>query len=180
MFFNGGLIPTYLLMRTIHLQGNPLIIIVMGSVSVYNIIIARTFFQSGIPDGLFDAAIIDGCDHFKFFLKIVLPLSPALIAVMVLFAAVSQWNSWFNAMIYLSKQNQMPLQLILRNIVVSAEAFMREMEIADIGDDAARMTMLAESMKYAVIIVSTFPVMCLYPFIQKYFIKGVMIGSIKG
>lgn len=180
MFFNGGLIPTYLLMRTIHLQGNPLIIIVMGSVNVYNIIIARTFFQSGIPDELFDAAVIDGCDHFKFFLKIVLPLSPALIAVMVLFAAVSQWNSWFNAMIYLGKQNQMPLQLILRNIIVSAEAFMREMEMTDIGDDAARMTMLAESMKYAVIIVSTFPVMCLYPFIQKYFIKGVMIGSIKG
>jgi putative aldouronate transport system permease protein len=180
MFFNGGLIPTYLLVRSIHLQGNPLIIIIMGSVSVYNIIIARTFLQSTIPDELFDAALIDGCDHFRFFGKIVLPLSPALIAVMILFAAVGQWNSWFNAMIYLTKQSQMPLQLVLRNIIVSAETFMREVSMDALGDDAARAAMLAESMKYAVIIVSSLPVMCLYPFIQRYFIRGVMIGSIKG
>jgi putative aldouronate transport system permease protein len=180
MFFNGGLIPTYLLMRNIHLDGNPLIIILMGSVNVYNIIIARTFLQSNIPDELSEAATLDGCDHFRFFRTMVLPLSPALIAVMVLFSAVGQWNSWFNAMIYLRKQTQLPLQLILRNIIVSAEAFMREMQMDAMGDDAAQVTMLAEGMKYAVIIVSTLPVMCLYPFIQKYFIKGVMIGSIKG
>ena len=180
MFFNGGLIPTYLLMRSIGLEGNPLIIILMGSVNVYNIIIARTFLQANVPDELFEAATIDGCNHFRFFRVMVLPLSPALIAVMVLFAAVSQWNSWFNAMIYLREQNQMPLQLILRNIIVSAEAFLREMQMDTMGDDVARMAMLAEGMKYAVIIVSTLPVMCLYPLIQKYFIKGVMIGSIKG
>jgi putative aldouronate transport system permease protein len=180
MFFNGGLIPTYLLMRNIHLDGNPLIIVLMGSVSVYNIIIARTFLQSNIPDELFEAATIDGCDHFRFFRNMVLPLSPALIAVMALFAAVGQWNSWFNAMIYLRQQNQMPLQLILRNIIVSAEAFLREMQMDSIGDDMVRMVTLAEGMKYAVIIVSTLPVMCFYPFIQKYFIRGVMIGSIKG
>jgi putative aldouronate transport system permease protein len=180
MFFNGGLIPTYLLVRNIHLDGNPLVIILLGSVSVYNIIIARTFLQSNIPDELFEAATLDGCDHFGFFWKIVLPLSPALIAVMILFSAVGQWNSWFNAMIYLRKQSQLPLQLILRNIIVSAEAFLREMQMGSQGDDAAQMAMLSEGMKYAVIIVSTFPIMCIYPFIQKYFIKGVMIGSIKG
>jgi putative aldouronate transport system permease protein len=180
MFFNGGLIPTYLLMRNIHLDGNPLIIILMGCVNVYNIIIARTFMQSNIPDELFEAATIDGCDHFRFFRTMVIPLSPALIAVMVLFAAVGMWNSWFNAMIYLRKQAQMPLQLVLRDIIVSAEAFLREMQMDSMGDNVAQMALLAESMKYAVIIVSTFPVMCLYPFIQKYFIRGVMIGSIKG
>jgi putative aldouronate transport system permease protein len=180
MFFNGGLIPTYLLMKNLHLEGKPIIIILMGSVNVYNIFIARTFLQSNIPDELFEAATIDGCDHFHFFWKMVLPLSPALIAVMVLFAAVGQWNSWFNAMIYLRKQTQMPLQLILRDIIVSAEAFLREMQIDSMGDDVAQIALLVESMKYAVIIVSTFPVMCLYPFIQKYFIRGVMIGSIKG
>jgi putative aldouronate transport system permease protein len=180
MLFSGGLIPTYLTMRNIGLDGKPLIIILMGCVSVYNIIIARTFLQSNIPDELFEAATIDGCDHFRFFWIIVLPLSPALIAVMVLFAAVGQWNSWFNAMIYLRSQNQMPLQLILRNILVSVETFLREMQMDGLGDDGAQLIFLAEGMKYAVIIVSTLPVMCLYPFIQKYFIKGVMIGSIKG
>jgi putative aldouronate transport system permease protein len=180
MFFNGGLIPTYLLMRSMRLEGNPVVIILMGSVNVYNIIIARTFLPANIPDELFEAATIDGCNHFRFFRTMVLPLSPALIAVMILFAAVSQWNSWFNAMIYLREQNQMPLQLILRNIIVSAEAFLREMQMDTIGDDLARRAFLAEGMKYAVIIVSTLPVMCLYPLIQKYFIKGVMIGSIKG
>lgn len=180
MFFNGGLIPTYLLMRNIGLEGKPIIIILMGCVNVYNIIIARTFLQSNIPDELFEAATIDGCDHFKFFRIMVLPLSPALIAVMVLFAAVGQWNSWFNAMIYLRNQNQMPLQLILRDIIVSVEVFAREMQMDAMGDDMARLALLAESMKYAVIIVSTLPVMCLYPFIQKYFVRGIMIGSIKG
>jgi putative aldouronate transport system permease protein len=136
--------------------------------------------QSNIPDELFEAATIDGCDHFRFFRIMVIPLSPALIAVMVLFASVGMWNSWFNAMIYLRKQTQMPLQLILRDIIVSAEAFLREMQMDAMGDNVAQMALLAESMKYAVIIVSTFPVMCLYPFIQKYFIRGVMIGSIKG
>ena len=180
MFFNGGLIPTYLLMRSIGLEGKPMIIILMGCVNVYNVIIARTFLQSNIPDELFEAATIDGCDHFRFFRIMVLPLSPALIAVMVLFAAVGQWNSWFNAMIYLRIQTQMPLQLILRDIIVSVEVFSREMQMDSMGDDVARLAMLAESMKYAVIIVSTLPVMCFYPFIQKYFIRGVMIGSIKG
>jgi putative aldouronate transport system permease protein len=180
MFFNGGLIPTYLLVRNIHLNGNPLILIILGSVNVYNIIIARTFLQSNIPDELFDAAVIDGCSHFRFLATMVVPLSPALIAVMTIFSAVAQWNSWFNALIYLRETSQMPLQLILRNIIVSIDAFMREMQFSSQADDASFVANIAEGMKYAVIMVSTIPIMCLYPFVQKYFIKGMMIGSIKG
>jgi putative aldouronate transport system permease protein len=180
MFFNGGLIPTYLMMRSIHLDGNPLIIILMGSVNVYNIFITRTFLQSSIPDELFDAGTIDGCDHFRFFWKIVIPLSPAIIAVMVLFSAVSQWNSWFNALIYLKDKSQYPLQLILRNILVSVQTMMQEMSMSGTANDGASAVLLIENMKYAVIIVSTLPIMCIYPFIQKYFVRGIMIGSIKG
>jgi putative aldouronate transport system permease protein len=180
MFFSGGLIPTYLLVQGMDLIGNPLTVIILGSVSVYNIIIARTFMQSNIPDELFEAATIDGCRHFRFFFSFALPLSPALIAVLVLFAAVGQWNSWFNALIYLRKQQLMPLQMVLRDIIVSQGAFMREMAMESQGDDFARQILLVESMKYSVIIVATLPILCLYPFIQRYFVKGIMVGSIKG
>ena len=180
MFFNGGLIPTYLLVRNLGLLGNPLIIILMGSVNVYNIIIARTFIQSNIPEELFDAATIDGSGHIRFLIIMVVPLSPALIAVMTIFSSVAQWNSWFNAMIYLHEANQMPLQLIMRNIIISLDQFLREMQFSSQLDNASYVANLAEGMKYAVIMVSTIPIMCIYPFVQKYFIKGVMIGSIKG
>lgn len=181
MFFSGGLIPTYLLVDAIGLNGNPLIIILLGSVSVYNIIIARTFMRSAIPNELFEAAIIDGCSHTQFFMHVVVQLSPALIAILTLFAAVGQWNSWFNAMIYLQDQRFIPLQLVLREIIISQSTFMSETNSgAMMGDDVAQQAMLVESMKYAVIIVSTLPILCLYPFVQKYFVKGIMIGSIKG
>ncbi len=180
MFFSGGLIPTYLLVQNLNMIGKPITIMILGSVSVYNIIIARTFIQSNIPDELYEAATIDGCNHLRFFRYFVLPLSPALIAVMVLFSAVSQWNSWFNALIYLRKQQLMPLQMVLRDIVVSQGAFMREMSMDGQGDNFAQQVLLVESMKYAVIVLATLPILCLYPFIQRYFIKGVMMGSIKG
>lgn len=180
MFFSGGLIPTYLLMQDLKLVGNPLLIVLMGSVSVYNIIIARTFMQSNIPEELFEAAMIDGCNHTRFFLQMAVPLSPALIAVLVLFSAVGQWNSWFNAMIYLKEQSQMPLQMVLRDIIVSQQTFMQQMNMDAGGEDYGRQAMLAESMKYAVIIIASLPILCLYPFVQKYFVKGVMVGSIKG
>lgn len=181
MFFSGGLIPTYLLVDAIGLNGNPLIIILLGSISVYNIIIARTFMRSAIPNELFEAATIDGCSHTQFFMHVVVRLSPALIAILTLFAAVGQWNAWFNAMIYLRDQRFVPLQLVLREIIISQSTFMSETDSgAMMGDDVAQQAMLVESMKYAVIIVSTLPIMCLYPFVQKYFVKGIMIGSIKG
>ncbi len=179
MFFSGGLIPTYLLVRSLGLIGKPIIIILLGSVNVYNIIIARTFIQSTIPNELFEAASMDGCSHIRFFFSVVLPLSPALIAVMILFAAVTQWNSWFNAMIYLSRKELMPLQMVLRDIIVSQATFLREMAMDVLGEDFAREALLAETMKYAVIIVASLPILVLYPFLQKYFVKGIMIGSLK-
>ncbi|GHU70428.1 sugar ABC transporter permease [Clostridia bacterium] len=181
MFFSGGLIPMYLLVNGLGLVGKPIVLVIVGTVSVYNIIVARTFIQSSIPDDLFEAASLDGCNHTKFFFNVVLPLSPALLAVITLFAAVGQWNSWFNAMIYLRKTEHMPLQMVLRQLIVSESTMQQSLESGSMmGDDAAQQAMIVESMKYAVIIVSTLPIMCLYPFVQKYFVKGVMIGSIKG
>lgn len=180
MFFNGGLIPTYFLMRDIGLYGNPLIIILMGAVNVHNMIIARTFIRTTIPHEMFEAASIDGCSHTLFFFRIVLPLSKALVSVLILFAAVGQWNSWYNAMIYLNDSNHMPLQMVLRNLIVSQSAVSMATDSNAVGGDAATQVYLVEAMRYAIIIVSTLPVLCLYPFVQKYFMKGVMIGSVKG
>lgn len=181
MFFSGGLVPTYLLMDNLGLTGNPILIVLLGSVSVYNIIIACTFISQSIPDELYEAAAIDGCSHFQFFGRVVVPLSPALLAVLTLFAAVGQWNSWFNAMIYLREPEHMPLQIVLREIIISESTLAQNTDAGGMmGEDAAQQALLVESMKYAVIIVSTLPIMCLYPFVQKYFVKGIMIGSIKG
>ena len=181
MFFGGGMVPTYLLVNGMGLVGNPAVIVIMGCVNVYNIIIARTFMSQSIPDELFEAASIDGCSHFQFFFHIVLRLSPALLSVLTLFAAVGQWNSWFNAMIYLRDPNHMPLQIVLREIIIIESNLAQNTDAgAMMGEDTARQALLVESMKYAVIIVSTLPIMCLYPFMQKYFVKGIMIGSIKG
>lgn len=180
MFFNGGLIPTYLIMKQIGLYGKTIIIILMGAVSVTNIIISRTFIKNTIPYELFEAASVDGCSHTAFFFRIVMPISKALIAVLVLFAAVGQWNSWFNAMIYLREENQMPLQMVLRDLIVNQSAMSMASDTAGMGGDAAAQVYLVEAMRYAVIIVSTLPIMCVYPFVQKYFVKGIMIGSVKG
>ena len=180
MFFNGGLIPTYLIVRNLGLYGNPIIIILLGAVNVNNIIISRTFIKSTIPEELFEAAALDGCSHAKTFFRVVLPVSQSLIAVLVLFAAVAQWNSWFNAMIYLNDENQMPLQMILRDLIVNQSAMAMASDAATSGGDAAAAVLLVESMRYAVIIVSSLPLLCVYPFVQKYFVKGIMIGSVKG
>jgi len=180
MFFSGGLIPTYLLMREIGLYGKPIIIILIGAVNVTNIIISRTFMKSTIPEELYEASVIDGCNHFQFFFRVALPVSKALIAVLVLFAAVSQWNSWFPAMIYLTKSEYMPLQMVLRDLIVSQSALSLAADTAIMGGDTAAQIYLVESMRYAVIIVSSLPILCFYPFVQKYFVKGIMIGSVKG
>ncbi|MFD0710967.1 carbohydrate ABC transporter permease [Paenibacillus sp. GCM10027626] len=180
MFIHGGLIPTYLLVRNLNMIDNPLIVIILGCVSMWNIIITRTFFQSTIPQELFEAAKIDGCGNIGYFTKVVLPLSKAIIAVLVVFSAVGQWNSFFNALIYLNDRNLIPLQLVLREILTSQTQMMQQLELG-IGDqDMAQQTFLAESVKYGIIIVSSLPVLCIYPFAQKYFVKGVMIGSLKG
>ncbi|MEG1874961.1 MAG: carbohydrate ABC transporter permease [Angelakisella sp.] len=177
MFFSGGLIPTYLTMKRLNLLDTYAILILMGAISTYNLIIARTFIQSNIPNELFEAASVDGCSDFRYFFSIVLPLSKAIIAVLVVYYAVGHWNEYFNGLIYVSDKMKRPLQVFLQEILLQS-SYTSELSMA--SDNASQSIMVAESMKYGVIIVSSLPVMVLYPFMQKYFMKGVMIGSVKG
>lgn len=176
MLFNGGMIPTYLNIKDLGLINSRWCLIVIGGISVYNMIITRTFFQTTIPKDLIEAAELDGCSEFRFFFTIVLPLSKAVIAVIALYYAVYHWNAYFEAFLYLTKKDLYPLQLILRQILlentVSAQAIME----ADTNVNYN----LVETMKYAVILVACVPIWCVYPFVQKYFVQGVMIGAIKG
>ncbi|HHV31650.1 MAG TPA: carbohydrate ABC transporter permease [Clostridiales bacterium] len=176
MFFSGGLVPTYLTVQQFHLYNTFWVMVLPFSVSVYNIIVARTFFQSSIPADLWDAAQIDGCGTLRYFFQIVLPLSKAILAVLGLWIAVWIWNSYFNALIYLKDQALYPLQLILRNILVT-----NQMQSAMGTGEAAQIALRrANLLRYSAIIVSTVPIMCIYPFVQKYFNQGVMIGAVKG
>lgn len=178
MFFNGGLIPTYMLIKELHLIDNRLVMIIPFCVNVYNLIITRTFFEHTIPDELYEAAILDGCTHFRYFNTIVVPLSKAVISVIFLYYMVGHWNDFFNALLYLNKDDKQPLQIVLRNILLSNQVFM---EGAGMGGEAGGYAQrYADQVKYGVIIVSTLPILCLYPFIQKYFEEGIMIGAIKG
>ncbi|GBG09114.1 hypothetical protein PAT3040_03744 [Paenibacillus agaridevorans] len=175
MFFSGGLIPMYLLVNNWLDLGNSLLaLIIPGLISTWNLIILRTSFEA-IPDGLIESARMDGAQDFTILFRIVLPLSLPVMAVMVLFYGVSHWNSWFSAMIYLRDRELFPLQLILREILIqNSTAYMS-------GDaSASDVEAVGESIKYATIIVATLPILAVYPFLQKYFVKGVMIGSIKG
>ena len=179
IFFSGGLIPTYLLMKALGLVDNPLVMVIPGLVSVWNIIITRTFFQSSGILALREAAVIDGADDFNFFFRILLPLSGAIIAVNCLFFAVGSWNSFFNALIYLNNEDLWPIQLVLRNILILD----RPDKIVETAEEARRIIEAqrrAEIMKYALIIIANLPVLIAYPFVQRHFVKGVMIGSIKG
>lgn len=180
MFFNGGMIPTYLLVKNLGLIDSPLAMVIIGAVNVYNLIITRTFFETSIPHELYEAAVLDGCSHFRYFLIVVLPLSKAVISVIFLYYMVGHWNDFFNALLYLNNDKLQPLQIILRNILLANEAFKGGVGSgagAGLGSYAQR---YADQIKFAVIIVSTLPILCIYPFIQKYFEVGVMIGAIKG
>ena len=177
MFFSGGIIPTYFLYRDLGLLNSLWVMILPGAVSAYNLIIARTFITNNISIELYEAAEIDGCSRFRFFINIVLPLSTILISILTLFYAVGHWNSYFNALMYLDDPNLYPLQLVSREILISENV--STMDMID-PDELARSEQLRESLKYALIIVASLPVLILYPFLQKYFIKGIMIGSIKG
>ena len=181
MYFGGGMIPFYLIVRNLHLTNTRTILVLLGGTSVYNMIIVRSFFISTIPRELQEAAEIDGCGTGRFFFSIVMPLSKAITAVIVLYCAVGQWNAYFNALIFISDRDKFPLQIFLREILLTAKTY----ESADVlstlsGDDLARMQRKSEVTKYGVIVVSTLPIIALYPFLQKYFVKGVMIGSLKG
>ncbi len=177
MFFSGGIIPTYILMNSLGLVNTIWAMVLPGAVSVYNTIVMRTFFVYSIPLEIQEAAQTDGCSNTRLLLQIVLPLSKPILAVIVLFYAVGHWNAFFNALIYLTESERYPLQLVLRSILIQNTAS-QEM-LGDI-DTMGNRVMLAETIKYALIIVSTLPMMILYPFLQKFFEKGVMIGAIKG
>lgn len=178
MFFSGGLIPTYLLIKDLNMLDSVWSILLPGSINVMNIILARTYFQS-IPNALREAAIIDGTSEMQYFFKILLPLCKPIIAVLVLYQFVAQWNSYFDAMIYLKSAALQPLQIILRSILVQMQPNPGMMG-AGSAQDAAQRQQLAELLKYACIVVSSLPLLLMYPFFQKYFEKGVMMGSIKG
>ncbi|MFR2839238.1 MAG: carbohydrate ABC transporter permease [Zhenhengia sp.] len=177
MFFGGGLIPTFILINNLGLYNTYWALILPGAVGVYNVIVARTFFQTTIPEDLFEAGQLDGCSDFRFLMSVVLPLSKPIIAVLVMFYAVGHWNSYFGPMIYLADKQLYPLQIVLRNILVQNQFDSQMMmDVASMEQQKG----LAELIKYAVIVISSLPMLILYPFIQKHFVKGVMIGAIKG
>ena len=177
MVFNAGMIPNYLLMRDLHLLNSRWAMLLPGAINVYNMIVARTFIQNTIPQELLEASKLDGCDDIQYFLRIVLPLSTTVIAVITLYYAVAHWNSYFNAFLYLSDRKLYPLQIFLRQILVQNNFDTSEVTDPDL---AQQLQGLSEVLKYSVIVVSTAPLMCLYPFVQRHFVKGVMIGAVKG
>lgn len=176
LFFNGGLIPTFLLVRDLKLLNTRAAMILPSLIGVWNVIVARTFFQTTIPGELLDAAKIDGADDFQFFFRIVVPLSGAIIAVLGLFYAVSYWNTFFNALLYLNDSKLFPLQLILRNILIQNE-FDPSLNTLE---EMIRVQALKNLLKYSLIVVASLPVLVVYPFVQRFFIKGILIGGIKG
>ena len=176
MFFGGGTVPTYMLVRNLHLINTFWAMVIPNAMSVWNLILCRNFFESNIPKELLEVSQIDGCRNDYFFFRIVLPLSKALIAVMVLFYAVGHWNSYMQPLLYLSDRSRYPLQLVLKNILISSQP---DASLAGMTD-RAEMYKQTEMLKYALVVVSSVPMIVLYPFVQKYFVQGVMVGSVKG
>ncbi|MDT8719202.1 carbohydrate ABC transporter permease [Clostridium sp. 19966] len=177
MFFGGGLIPTYLVVKNLHMLDTVWGMVIPNAVGVFNLIITKTFFSMSIPEEIREAAAIDGCSDIKCFIKIILPLSKPIIAVIALFTIVGQWNGYFDALIYINKEKLYPLQLILRNILIQSQP--QQGMVTDVDTLLAK-ERVRQLIQYGVIIVSSLPLLIIYPFLQKYFVKGVMIGSIKG
>lgn len=176
MYFSGGLVPLYMTISSLHLISTKTILVIIVAVNTYNLIIARTFIANSIPEDLYEAAVLDGCSHFNYLIKVVLPLSKAVIAVLILYYAVFHWNDYFNALMFNSNSDNAPLQIVLREILLLNQAFAS----GSGGVQGGYGQSSADQVKYAIIIVSTVPILCVYPFIQKYFEKGVMIGAVKG
>ena len=177
MIFSGGMIPNYILIRDLGFLNTIWAVLLPGAIGITNMIITRTFIQSTIPDSVAEAAVLDGCSPIRYFISFIMPLSKTIIAVISMYYAVGHWNSWFNAFLYLNKRDMYPLQLFLREILVNSQFDSSVME----DPEAARQLQgLADTLKYVIIVVSTIPLMSIYPFVQKYFVKGVMIGSVKG
>ena len=179
MLFSGGLIPSYLLVKELGMINTRWAMWIPGAMAVWNVILMRTYFQSNIPTELYEAAELDGCGDSRFLVSVVFPLSGPIIAVMILFYAVGHWNSYFTALIYLSSARLYPLQIILRNILIQNQfdpAMMANVDMYEL----ARLQNMKDLLKFSIIIFASAPVMMIYPFVQKYFIKGIMIGALKG
>lgn len=174
MFISGGMIPLYLQVKNLQLINSMWSVILPSAISTFNLVVMKSFYSSSIPKEINDAAAIDGCNDIHFFIRIVLPLSSSIMAVMVLFYGVRQWNSWVSPLLYLLDRKKYPLQLILREILLQNQV--SSMSDAALSDQV----MIGETIKYAIMVVSTIPVLCLYPSLQKYFVKGVMMGALKG
>lgn len=183
MFFGGGLIPTFLVLKDLGLYNNPLIMVLMGCVSVWNLMVARTFIQTSIPGELYEAAVLDGASHMQFYSKVVLPLSKTILAVLAVYYGVGKWNDYFTGLVYIKDRKLLPLQTILREILASLQVSTTSdymMSMADSAESMSEALRIANVSKYCTIVISTVPVVLLYGFLQKYFEKGVMIGSLKG
>lgn len=182
MYFSGGMIPTYLLMKDLNLIDNPLALILGAGVSCYNLIVTRQYFASSIPNDIYEAAYMDGASEWKCFVKIAIPLAKPIIAVMALYYGMAHWNSYYNALLYIRNVDYYPLQLVLRGILISNELSLNAMENADAETMAylVRKAQIAQWMKYAIVFIASAPLLVAYPFLQKYFTKGIMIGSVKG
>lgn len=176
MYFSGGMVPTYLLVRDLGMYNTIWALLIPSVISTYNLIVAKTFFENSIPEELYESATLDGCGNIQMLLRIVIPLSKAIIAVLILYYAVGIWNAYFDALIYLKDDNKYPLQIILRNILLLGQT--EQMGTNDVG--MAEKIKMSEAIKYSAIVVSSIPMLIIYPFVQKYFVKGVMIGAIKG
>lgn len=176
MLFSGGMIPTFLLVRNLGLLDTRWAMVIPGGYSVFNIVVMRTFFQNTIPDELLESAQMDGCPDHKFVTRVVLPLSGPIIAVQVLFYSLGHWNSFFSALIYLSSPSLLPLQIVLRNILLLGQV---QEGVIDLHAEAEREWIVA-LMRYSLIVVSSLPFMLMYPFVQKFFVKGMLVGAIKG
>ena len=174
MFFGGGLIPFYKVVSDLGMLDSPLSIILPGTVSAWNLFMAKTFFQTGVPDSIIEAAELDGANRLRLFVSVILPLSMPIVAVLALYYAVGQWNSYFNAMIFLQDANLFPLQLVLKEILTASES-----TTGGSGETILEQFRLANQLKYVTVIISSLPVFCLYPFVQKFFAQGVMVGSLK-
>ena len=180
MYFSGGLIPSYLVVKGLHMVDTVWAMMIPGCLSVYNMIIMRSYFVNSIPESLEEAAILDGANPIQYLARVVLPLSKPVIAVIALYYMVGHWNDFFNALIYINDKDLLPLQTFLRNILVT-NTVGNVSQTQNLNPEALQKKIyLAQTIKYSAIIVSTLPVLCIYPFVQKYFVKGVMIGAIKG
>ena len=180
MFFNGGLIPTYLTVRSLGLLGTRWPVILVQMIGVWNIMIARTFLANSIPGDLQEAAYMDGCNHFRYFFQIVLPLSRAIIVVLLLFYGVTQWNGFFKALVYLNSESMYPLQLVLKDILASTQVTDAMFDMVDDVESLLEAQRIADQVKYGVILISALPLLILYPFLQRFFVQGITIGAIKG